>query len=113
MSRFTPEQEAILDRQLMRKGAGLNRQLTDVLAGKNLRLTGVKLPHHEHAGMTPAEKLRLFLDLVIAARRRLGTDAFGCCSSCGTQFSYAALVDAPWKDICTDCERRLKDPYAV
>ena len=113
MSRFTPEQEAILKRQLMRKGAGLNRQLTDLLAGKNVRLTSVKLPHHETPGMTPAEKLRAFLDLVIAAQRRLGTDAYGRCSMCETTFSYATLVDAPWQEICTECARRLKDPYAV
>ena len=113
MSRFTPEQEAILLKQLMRKGAGLNRQLTEILAGKNVSLSTIKLPHHETPGMTPAEKLRLFLDLVIAAQRRLGTDAFGTCQTCDAEFSYASLVDAPWNDICTECELKFKDPYAV
>jgi hypothetical protein len=113
MSRFTPEEDAILRKQLMRKGAGINRQLTQVLAGKNITLSGVKLPHHETPGMTPAEKLRLFLDLVIAAQRRLGTDEFGTCLTCGVGFSYAGLIDTPWRDICTECEIKFRDPYAV
>ena len=92
--------------ELGRKGMAVNEKLTRLMAGQNATLATIKLPNELKAGLTPIEKLRRFLDLIIRAQRRLGTPAWGHCASCGCVLPQAALDDTPWLEVCGDCAAR-------
>ncbi len=94
---------ARLRRDLARKGMEVNGRLTHVLAGMNATLLDLKMPHEQKPGLRPEEKLRRYLDQIIAAQRRLGTDAWGDCTTCGGAIPQAQLDDAPWVDECDRC----------
>lgn len=93
-----------LRKDLLRKGADINAALTALLAGQSASLATIKLPHEDKPGMKPKERLRLFLDQIIRAQRRLDTDAWGQCVACGDPFAEVALVETPWLEECPDCE---------
>ncbi len=90
--------------QLARKGMEVNGQLTTLLAGQNARLLDLKMPHEQTPGLKPQEKLRRYLDQIIRAQRRLGTDAWGKCVTCGTALPPQALSDTPWLEECEPCK---------
>ena len=93
-----------LRQDLLRKGADINAALTALLAGQNATLATIKLPHEDKPGIKPKERLRLFLDQIIRAQRRLDTAAWGQCVVCGEPFAEAALAETPWLEECPDCE---------
>ncbi len=90
-------------REIMKKGMQVNRKLTDLLAGKNVTISTIVLPQDDKPGLKPEEKVRLFLDLIVRAQHRLGTEAFGKCVECDTEFPKGALDDTPWLETCGDC----------
>ena len=90
-------------RDLMRKGMSLNERLTELLANENMTLSSVEFPHEQKPGLKPKEKVRMFLDQVIRAQRRLGTGAWGLCVTCGGRFDEAMMDDTPWLEECRDC----------
>ncbi len=93
-----------LRQDLMRKGADVNAGLTRLLAGENATLATIKLPDEDKPGIKPKERLRLFLDQIVRAQRRLDTDEWGLCISCRSPFEEAALDEVPWLEECADCE---------
>jgi RNA polymerase-binding transcription factor DksA len=99
-----PAREARLRKALMAKGMGVNAQLVALKANQNARLLDLKLPHERKPGMTKEERLRAFLDQIIAAQRRLGTPAFGRCLDCGMALPDSAVDDCPWLERCAACE---------
>ena len=105
MARFSPNDINRYRREIMKKGMAVNQQLTDLLAGKDVRMSTIKLPHEMKPGLKPEEKLRMFLDQVIRAQRRLGTPEFGNCIECSTEFPKGAIDDTPWLETCEDCLR--------
>ena len=100
------QQEAKLRQDLLRKGGDVNAALTALMAGQNATLATMKMPHEEKPGMKPKERLRLFLDQIIRAQRRLGTPAWGSCVECDAPFAEAALGETPWLEECPECEAR-------
>lgn len=90
-------------RELMRKGMSLNERLTELLASQNMTLATIEFPHEQKPGLKPKEKVRMFLDQVIRAQRRLGTEAWGTCVTCGVRFDDAMMDDSPWLEECRDC----------
>ena len=88
---------------LMRKGMALNEQLTKLLANENMTLSTVEFPHEQKPGLKAKEKVRMFLDQVIRAQRRLGTETWGFCVTCGADFGAAAMGETPWLEECRDC----------
>lgn len=89
--------------RLMHKGMEINSQLTALLARQNATLATLKLPNEQEPGETKEERLRRYLKQVIAAQRRLGSDAYGRCQSCGILLPVQALDDAPWLEECGPC----------
>ncbi|MSQ84030.1 MAG: hypothetical protein EXR77_14295 [Myxococcales bacterium] len=85
------------------KGMEVNGQLTQLLAKQNATLATIKLPNEEKPGEKPVERLRRFLNQIIAAQRRLGSDQFGKCQSCGLVLPVAALNETPWLQDCGPC----------
>ncbi len=94
---------ARLRRDLARQGMSVNERLTNLLAGMNGRLLDMKMPHERKPGLRPEEKLRRYLDQIIRAQRRLGTETWGVCVTCGAQLAQAQLDDAPWQEECDRC----------
>ena len=101
--RFSAADLSRYRREIMKKGKDINHKLTELLAGKNVTISTIVLPQDDKPGLKPEEKLRLFLDLVIRAQRRLGTEEFGRCVQCGVEFPKGALDDTPWLETCGDC----------
>ena len=98
------QQEARWRTDLARRGMAVNEQLTRLLAGQGVTLATLRLPHEQKPGLKPEEKLRLFLDQIVRAQRRLGTEAWARCVDCGEVLPSAALDDAPWLERCARCE---------
>ncbi|HAN31630.1 MAG TPA: hypothetical protein DCQ06_08550 [Myxococcales bacterium] len=94
---------------LARKGMAINEQLTRLLAGQNARLLDLKMPHEQRPGLKPEEKLRMYLDQVIRAQRRLGTEHWGLCQDCGQPLPELALLDCPWLETCAPCESKSSE----
>ena len=92
--------------ELTRTGMAINDQLTRLLAGQQVTLATLKLPHERRPGLRPEEKLRLFLDRISRAQQRLDTPAWGRCVDCGAELPEPALDDSPWLEQCPDCEAR-------
>jgi RNA polymerase-binding transcription factor DksA len=90
--------------ELARCGMAVNEQLTRLLAGQNVTLATLKLPHEQSPGLRSEEKLRRFLAQIIRAQRRLDTPAWGHCVDCGAGLPPQALDDAPWLERCSRCE---------
>ncbi len=88
----------------MRKGADINHALTRLLAGENATLATIKLPDEDKPGIKPKERLRLFLDQIVRAQRRLDTPQWGQCVNCDKPFPQAALSEVPWLEECAECE---------
>lgn len=108
---LSPELMRRFRRDLARKGMAVNEQLTRLLAGKNARLLDLKMPHEQRPGLKPEEKLRMYLDQVIRAQRRLGTPQWGLCQECGVAFPEQALMDTPWLEVCEPCEARAGELF--
>ncbi|MBM4346013.1 MAG: hypothetical protein FJ100_21780 [Deltaproteobacteria bacterium] len=89
--------------RLMHKGMEVNGQLTALLARQNATMATLKLPNEMEPGETKEEKLRRYLNQIIAAQRRLGSEGFGKCATCGVQLPVLALDDAPWLEECGAC----------
>ena len=106
IAELSPDHIARLRRDLGRKGMAINEKLTGMLAGQNATLQDIKLPNEIKPGLKPIEKVRAFLDLVIRAQRRLGTEAWGACVECGVELPQAALDDTPWIEVCNRCGSR-------
>jgi hypothetical protein len=105
MTIFSPADRKRYQRELMKKGWAVNQKLTDVLAGKNVTLATTKLPHEMKPGLKPEEKLRIFLDQIMRAQKRLQTPDFGNCVQCQEPFPKGAIDDTAWLETCTDCLR--------
>lgn len=105
--RFSAAERATYRQAVMRKGWEINQKLTALLAGQNVTMATIKLPGEEKPGLTPIEKVRLYLDLVMRARERLDTGGFGVCVDCGVEFAAAALDDTPWLERCGPCDAAL------
>ena len=90
------------------KGMGVAQKLADLLAGKDVQLADLGDLH----GLDLVDKkemhLRVFLDKINAARRRLNSDEYGLCIVCSTAFSAAVLDEIPWVDQCDACEQAGK-----
>ncbi len=104
-----PARQARWRRGLMHKGMEVNGQLTKLLASKNATLATMKLPNEEKPGEKPEERLRRFLNQIIAAQHRVGTTEFGKCQECGVPLPPQAFDDAPWLQECAPCFGRLND----
>lgn len=91
---------------LMRKGMAVNAALVALKANQNATLVDLPLPGQGKPGMRKEERLRAYLDLIIRAQRRLGTEAFGHCVDCGVALPLAALDDTPWIERCAACDAR-------
>ncbi|MEY3014958.1 MAG: hypothetical protein RIT45_3693 [Pseudomonadota bacterium] len=95
-----------LRRDLMRKGMAVNEALVALKANQNAKLLDLELPHEQKPGLRKEEKLRMFLDQIIRAQRRLGTPDYGVCVDCGRSMPDAALDDTPWLEQCDRCAAR-------
>ncbi|MCO4762872.1 MAG: hypothetical protein KC502_15260 [Myxococcales bacterium] len=107
---LTPGHINRLRRDLARKGMEVNGKLTRLLANMNARLLDLKTPDEQKPGLRPEEKLRRYLDKIIAAQRRLGTEGWGKCVTCQAEIPQAQLDDSPWK---AECDRCLADEGAL
>ncbi len=107
-----PGRRARWRQELGRKGMAVNAKLTAMLSSQNANLLDLKLPHERKPGQTPLERLRLFLDQVSDAQKRLsagpdGEPAFGTCVECSVALPLQVLDETPWAARCAECEARL------
>lgn len=109
MPTFSPADLKRYRREVMKKGWAVNQHLTAVLAGKNVTMSTIKLPQEMKPGLKPEEKLRLFLDQIVRAQRRLDAADFGLCVQCQEPFPKGAIDDTPWLETCEDCAREADE----
>ncbi len=102
----TPEQFQRWQRHLARKGLELYGSLSDVLAGKHITLATLQLPHEQKTGERKEERLRRYLDQVVRAQGRLGTQGWGRCVHCQQPLPDAVLDELPWTETCHACADR-------
>jgi DnaK suppressor protein len=97
---LTPEQLATLKRHLLRKGRDLAEKLSEMMAGKQVRIEDIFEPK---VGETPIERLRRYLDLVDSKIKAINAGTYGSCFLCNQPLSYAELEQMPWAQYCVAC----------
>jgi hypothetical protein len=97
---WTDTELALARQRLMRQGMAVNDRLVRLLAGKDATLATLTLPWQERPGLRPEEKLRRYLDRIVAAQRRLGGPDWGRCVFCADRLAKAAVLETPWLDGC-------------
>lgn len=100
------ERQARWRRHLAQKGTEIYAVLTAILAGKQVTLATLKLPHEQRPGEKPEEKLRRYLDQVSRAQKRLGTQSWGLCVTCGQTLDPLLLDEAAWTELCATCQKQ-------
>ena len=90
---------------LLDKGSAVAGKLSELLAGKDVRmgeLQGVKGLGDRHK---KEDRLRAFLDHIGQRRRALenGDTSFGRCEECGKGLTVAELDEMPWATHCGNC----------
>ncbi len=98
-----PALQQRLRTHLGQKGIAVNAELTALLSKQNTTLATLKLPQERKPGMTRIERLQLFLTHISDAQKRLGTEAWGRCATCGGPISEAVLIETPWQSHCASC----------
>lgn len=84
------------------KGWEVNEKLTALLAGKDLDLSSIGISGVDMID-DKEQRLRGFLDMINAARKRLNAGPYGACLACGEPFAPAALDEQPWLEVCSNC----------
>jgi RNA polymerase-binding transcription factor DksA len=98
--RLSPEQLDTLKRALLRKGRDLADKLSQMMAGKQVRIEDLV---DAKPGETPIERLRRYLDLVDGKIKAINAGTYGNCFLCETPLSYAELEQMPWAEYCASC----------
>lgn len=98
---LSPEQIALLKKQLLRKGAELNQRLTDLLAQQQAGY--LDLLHGKSKEQKRIDQLRHFLSLVDASIQAIRKGTYGTCQSCGAALPFEHLSQIPWIDTCQKC----------
>lgn len=93
--------------QIMERGRGVSRQLSQVMAGKNVDLSSIRAVVGR-PGMRPDELLRAYLDHLMSFRDALDANdgRYGRCRHCDAELSLAELEALPWADSCRECAGR-------
>ncbi len=96
-----------------RKGLAVATKLADLKAGKDADLRDFELTGWADENLPKEKKLRLWLDSINGARRRLldgDGSAYGRCLTCGAEIEPHALDDVPWLERRADCGERSAAP---
>jgi hypothetical protein len=91
--------------RINQKGLEIATKLSELLAGKDVRLEDFELTGDEDPRVRKEERLRAYLALVNRARARLNDETIGTCVSCGAAIREAAIDETPWLLRCETCER--------
>ena len=91
--------------RINQKGLEVATRLAELKAGQDITLADMESPGLDVEAMTKEARVRAFLDLVNAARTRLGTAAYGLCLACSVPLDDAGLDERPWLERCADCAR--------
>lgn len=91
--------------RINQKGLGVATKLSELLAGKDVRLEDFELTGDEDPRVKKEERLRAYLALVNRSRARLLDGSIGTCVSCGGEIGAAAIDETPWILRCDACER--------
>ena len=105
---LSPEQLQLLKRRLLKKGSELAERLSELLAGKQVRLEEL-LPRGGKPGETPIERLRRFMAIIDGALGRVRAGTYGRCEQCQAPLPFAHLEQVPWIDTCQACARQAAE----
>ncbi|MCB9788563.1 MAG: hypothetical protein H6744_17945 [Deltaproteobacteria bacterium] len=103
-----PDRRDLLLRRINAKGLEVATKLSELLAGKDVRLDDFELTGDEDPRVAKEERLRAYLALVNRARARVLDGTIGTCVSCGTALSAAAVDETPWLLRCDGCEEQAR-----
>jgi len=84
---------------LLAKGREVASKLEEILAGKNVTLSTMKLPWEEKPGERKEERLRRFLDHLMKRMRSVQHPRFGYDPERGAFLSVPELDEMPWIDV--------------
>ncbi len=101
-----PARHARLLARINQKGLEVATKLSELLAGKEVRLEDFELTGGEDPRVSKEERLRGYLALVNRSRARLLDGSIGTCVSCGAELREAAIDETPWILRCAECERQ-------
>lgn len=78
-------------------------QIEQILAGQDITLADVKLPHEKEPGETKLERLERFKALLNGALAELNRGEPRRCQKCGQPLDDATLDEIPWAWSCGRC----------
>jgi hypothetical protein len=111
MATTHPGIDDALEEQLVRairtKGWELNQKLTDLLAGKDVRLPSMRIQGLDEPDPREKKEIRLrrYLALIDRAIKRHEAGRLGLCDECGAPLPLSELRDTPWAERCPACSR--------
>jgi len=101
-SPYSPAALAHFRTLILAKGQEVANKLTDIMARKDVSLADLDLFSRE-PGETKEQRLRRFLNHLMATLRSLDKPTFGRCDGCGQPIPEAELREMPWADRCRRC----------
>lgn len=78
-------------------------QIEQILAGQDVRLADIELPHERAPGETELERLQRFKALLSDTLAELNRGEARRCRRCGAALAEALLDELPWADVCASC----------
>ena len=91
-------------KRINQKGWEVATRLAELKAGQEITLADMFTPGLDTEAMDKEARVRAFLDLINAARTRLGTERYGLCLACGAPLGEQALDERPWLERCSTCD---------
>ena len=90
-------------RKILSKLGWACNKIEDLLAGQNLTLADVQLPHERKPGETDLERLQRFKALLSDSLAELNRGAPRTCRVCQARLADDVLDDMPWATACRGC----------
>lgn len=87
-------------RKVLDKLGDVSGRIERLLAGQDITLADVPLPHEADPGESPLERLRRFKGVLQAALDGLARGGAPRCLRCGRAIPDVALDELPWADTC-------------
>ncbi len=78
-------------------------KIEQILAGQDVRLADIQLPHEREPGETELERLQRFKALLSDTLAELNRGEARRCLRCGAALPDPALDEMPWAFACASC----------
>lgn len=98
-SPYTKEDRERWRQAILAKGQEVASKLEKIKAGKDVKLSDIKLFKNDEPAETEEKRLRRFFDHLMARLRKVDAPQFGYDPDKGAFWTVAALDEMPWADL--------------